>query len=660
MAEARSLYRLNGVVHVAGSINEESTRCIYLERAGLYHLARLNARWFWLDEPLVSAFIERWRLETYTFHMPFGECTITLQDVAYKLRLPVDGLPVSRCLTNFEKFMEEGRPVWEWFEELFGELPPQNKVKQYTVHFTWFHERFRVLPADATDETVCIYARAYIMMLLSTQLFGDKSGNRVHIWWLSFVVRLDDMGSYSWGSAAFAWLYRCMCRVANRNMMNLAGPLQLLQSWIFWRFPSLRPWGWATYLPSSDRKEERVIQLRLALDRLGNRDEPYASLNVIAVVHPEILTEEHSRLWRACTCLIYFTIIEWHQVDRVLPHLGGVQHEPEPASNIDWFHAKDGRGGDRWFPSYYQVWHLSWQNRFDAVLTIPRVSDPGPSADFLRVALRFLLPDSMIADPRADEISQDVSQRGSSQAPPRVPMPDVPDNRRVERRRRVGTRATDQEWRWLDDMIQDDRSGGDEVGHADHCVRRGRPQPADTQEVPLTHVSSSQVYHDIHGQMYDDLAGPTFTMDMEHEVGSSQFYSDFADLIRDDGPPDFQQQTPQDQVPETQPQMDVAPEYLPDMDYMQRYQPQMSDPHGFQHQLHVDLNEPTSSLYDSWLGMGGTPASAYDVGMPVDPPAQQRNRPTRVRRAARCGTWSHLLSAFGHDSADEDQDRQGP
>ncbi|KAL4381990.1 hypothetical protein AHAS_Ahas04G0188700 [Arachis hypogaea] len=244
------------------------------------------------------------------------------------------------------------------------------------------------------------------------------------------------------------------------------------------------------------------------------------------------------------------------KVDRVLPQLGGVHHEAEPASNIDWLHVKDGRGGDRWFPSYYQVWYLSWQHRVDAVLSIPRVPDPRPSADFLRwwyrVAHRFLSPDSLIADPRAEQISQDVVQRGSSQAPSRVLMPD------------------------------DDRSGGDGIGHADHRVWRGRPQhrggtsgvtsggPGDrpteqagarSEEVPLTHVSNSQIYHEIHGQMYDDMAGPTFTMDMDHEVGNSQFYSDFVDLIRDDDPPHFQQQTPQDQVPETQPQMDVAQWY---------------------------------------------------------------------------------------------------
>ncbi|RYR45515.1 hypothetical protein Ahy_A07g031349 [Arachis hypogaea] len=55
----------------------------YLERAALYYLTRLNSRWFWLDEPMVSAFIERWRPKTYTFHIPFGECTVTLQDVAF-------------------------------------------------------------------------------------------------------------------------------------------------------------------------------------------------------------------------------------------------------------------------------------------------------------------------------------------------------------------------------------------------------------------------------------------------------------------------------------------------------------------------------------------------------------------------------------------------
>ncbi|XP_016178787.1 protein MAIN-LIKE 1-like [Arachis ipaensis] len=242
--DSNRLYRLDGVAHIAGAVHLEPHRCIssmrrqhnmmlddrivpYLQMAGLYHLARLNESWFRLDELLVSAFVERWR------HMPFGECTITLQNVAYHLDLPTDGQYISGCLTDFSRFIEGGQPRWVWFDELLGVLPPANCIDKFTVKCTWFEETFSELPQGADDETVRRYARVYIMMLLSMKLFGDKSGTCLHIRWLPYVGRLEDMGQYSWGSAALSWLYRCMCRVANRNIVKLVGPLQLLHSWIF-------------------------------------------------------------------------------------------------------------------------------------------------------------------------------------------------------------------------------------------------------------------------------------------------------------------------------------------------------------------------------------------------------------------------------------------
>ncbi|QHN96709.1 uncharacterized protein DS421_18g620950 [Arachis hypogaea] len=694
----RTLYRLNGVAHIAGSIGDESTRCIYsvrwqqnmpmheriipyLERTGLYYLARLNSQWFWLDEPLVSAFVERWRPETHTFHMPFGECIVTLQDVAFQLGLPVDGEAVSGCLGEFEKYMEGGRPAWEWFEDLFGERPPPNKVKQMTVHFTWFHERFRVLPPDTNEETVRIYARAYIMMLLSTQLFGDKSANRIHIWWLPFVANLDDMGRYSWGSAALAWLYRCMCRVANRNVTNLAGPLQLLQSWIFWWFPTLRPSGfevfsfplasrWFAYLPPNDGKEQSVISYRLALDRLTARD-PYSALDILVVVHPEILTEEHSRIWRAVTTLIYFAVIEWHQVDRVVPQLGGVQHIPEDALNVDWLHAKDGRGGDRWFPHYYQVWHLHWGNRLDAVIAVERVADAGPSADYLdwwfREAYRFLSPGAAFADPRGTQIPPEAFQRGSSQVPRRSQLPDMPDNRRVERRRRVGTRDTGREWRWLDDMMQDNDAGGDARDGGDHRVRRssarrgrnagptqfggGVSGTAATEAGGDTFTSRSySSMSEPSSRMYAQPEMPTMTMDLDDQLGSSQFYAEFAAMIRDDAGTSHVQFDTQPYQPQ-----------MPDVQFeTTAYQPHMTEMHSqptdYQGQYVVDLNEPPGSLLDTWFTMGGTPQSAFGLDPPVDHVGQEAARPTRVRRPTRCGTGSHLLGDFNDASRDDHDD----
>ncbi|XP_016169015.1 protein MAIN-LIKE 1-like [Arachis ipaensis] len=217
--------------------------------------------------------------------MPFGECTITLQDVAYQLGLPVDGRYVSGCLTDFHIYIEGGRPAWE---------------------------------------TVRRFARAYIMMLLGTQLFADKFGNRIHIRCLPYVAWLEEMGTYSWRSAALAWLYRCMCRVANRHVVKLAGPLQLLQSWIFWRFARFRPAGydtcswplasrWSGYNPPGGEKGPRVQNWRLRLDMLQATDfiwMPYSSPEVLQVVHPEVLEPRHTAMWRSVTSLIYFAVIE--------------------------------------------------------------------------------------------------------------------------------------------------------------------------------------------------------------------------------------------------------------------------------------------------------------------------------------------------------------
>ncbi|MBA0682042.1 hypothetical protein Goari_023799 [Gossypium aridum] len=61
----------------------------YLMEAGFWHVANIG-QGCKPDPKLINALIERWRPEMPTFHLPCGECTITLEDVQLQLGLPVD------------------------------------------------------------------------------------------------------------------------------------------------------------------------------------------------------------------------------------------------------------------------------------------------------------------------------------------------------------------------------------------------------------------------------------------------------------------------------------------------------------------------------------------------------------------------------------------
>ncbi|MED6186985.1 hypothetical protein PIB30_072072, partial [Stylosanthes scabra] len=80
--DPEELYRLNDEWHIAGALRERvllPRRCSFLmpardvllpflEEAGFGHAIQLQD--FVFDAPLLSAFVERWRPETHTFHMP--------------------------------------------------------------------------------------------------------------------------------------------------------------------------------------------------------------------------------------------------------------------------------------------------------------------------------------------------------------------------------------------------------------------------------------------------------------------------------------------------------------------------------------------------------------------------------------------------------------
>ncbi|KAK5839062.1 hypothetical protein PVK06_007820 [Gossypium arboreum] len=119
----------------------------------------------WND--LISTLVERWRPKTHTFHLPYGECTVTLEDVALHLGLPVDGSAVTG---------------------IGGVLMP------------------------------------------------DANNNRVHLMYFPLLADLQNVHSYSWGSAVLSMLYRELCRTTKPDVVDIGGCLLLL--WSF--YPGIR------------------------------------------------------------------------------------------------------------------------------------------------------------------------------------------------------------------------------------------------------------------------------------------------------------------------------------------------------------------------------------------------------------------------------------
>jgi hypothetical protein len=73
----------------------------FICHAGFLSLARL----FTYDLPLMdstvlTALVDQWCLETHMFHLPCGKATVTLQDVATILGLPIDDTPVCGLVSS--------------------------------------------------------------------------------------------------------------------------------------------------------------------------------------------------------------------------------------------------------------------------------------------------------------------------------------------------------------------------------------------------------------------------------------------------------------------------------------------------------------------------------------------------------------------------------
>uniref|UniRef100_A0A8R7V8Y6 Aminotransferase-like plant mobile domain-containing protein n=1 Tax=Triticum urartu TaxID=4572 RepID=A0A8R7V8Y6_TRIUA len=117
----------------------------------------------------LTSLVDHWRPEMHSFHLPCGEMTVTLEDFAMIMALPIHG---QALIGRVE------RKNWpDRVNALIGGCPPMKNNRTSGVPLPWLLTHRVVCPQDADPRTVEQYARAYLLFLLTEVVFPDCSGD---------------------------------------------------------------------------------------------------------------------------------------------------------------------------------------------------------------------------------------------------------------------------------------------------------------------------------------------------------------------------------------------------------------------------------------------------------------------------------------------------
>ncbi|XP_027338115.1 serine/threonine-protein phosphatase 7 long form homolog [Abrus precatorius] len=310
-----------------------------------------------IDRQLITALVERWRPETHTFHMPPGECAITLQDIAIQMGLRIDGRPV---------IVSTGGDRAQIVEDLLGIRPLNSTFMGSSLKLTLLDEHFsHVGLHNQNPIQLTHFAKAYILRLIGEFMLAYHSSSRVPVMYLPLLEDLEITGQYSWGSAVLAFLYRELCMSTNIDRSGIGGLTPLVMLWAWDRFPFLSP-GDPPYtqndLPYGAQKGRKdLAYFRFKFDHL-KRDQ------------------------RDIVPLICFQICEWHQPDRTMRQFGMVQHIPHASYQPDQLHdiTLKGKTADNWESKFRGVLE-HWDRRLDWVVSNePQIGLLSSNSEYMR------------------------------------------------------------------------------------------------------------------------------------------------------------------------------------------------------------------------------------------------------------------------------------
>ncbi|XP_051151701.1 protein MAIN-LIKE 2-like isoform X2 [Andrographis paniculata] len=362
-----------------------------VKRAGFGYLRLIPA--ISLDNPLISALVERWRKETNTFHMTVGEMTVTLEDVAYLLGLRIDGEPVigvtyTTCDSVCIKYL--------------GRSPDSRYTSGGMVKLSWLKETFSQCPEDASVKDLEFHTRAYLLYLVGSTIFSTTTGNKVPVMYLPLFESFDCAGKYAWGAATLSFLYRALGNASLRSQSTISGCLTLLQCWSYYHmnigrpklhhdpihecFPFVLRWKGKHSGPTSNRD---VSFYRKALDSLKHTEVdwcPYA--NISHTVIPDSVLNQLI-LGRSKTMLICFDKAERHLPDRCLRQFGMHQTVPEDVQR--WERKTRGVDGGIDLSTKMELELNEWANRHLHIVEAEEDMDEGEYMNwYLKITRRLI------------------------------------------------------------------------------------------------------------------------------------------------------------------------------------------------------------------------------------------------------------------------------
>ncbi|KAH1254695.1 Serine/threonine-protein phosphatase 7 long form [Glycine max] len=170
-----------------------------LRQCGFYWIIKMG--YLKINAALISAFIERWRPETHTFHLRCGEATITLQDV-----------------------------------------PQEGELEGSVVKLSWLAHHFSHINIDEGNvEQLQRFTREWILRFIGGVLFVNKSSSKVSLRYLQFLRDFEQCSTYAWGPVVLAYLYREMCSATDYKVKSIGGMCILIQMWAWERCTTLAP-----------------------------------------------------------------------------------------------------------------------------------------------------------------------------------------------------------------------------------------------------------------------------------------------------------------------------------------------------------------------------------------------------------------------------------